>query len=230
MRLRARPLPFALLVAWPLACGSSNNPGLPPPGDDASTGNDGAAVGDDGGFGDDSSLIQQHKLVALSVAPLQANIQSLNGAPVTQAFQAVAQFDDGSSAPVTGAAWARDNPQVGGIDTSGLYSANGSEGGVVDVTASYQGKTATATLVVKLHLQQNPGGVSGSVQGSLQGASTLDPSVVWAYPYDRTVFPRGIGQAPLMWNNGGASDLYYVHLTSPTFELESFTGAPASRY
>ena len=42
--------------------------------------------------------------------------------------------------------------------------------------------------------------------------------------------PRGEGEAPLMWNGGAATDLYYVHLTSPTFELESYTTAPAGRY
>jgi hypothetical protein len=33
-----------------------------------------------------------------------------------------------------------------------------------------------------------------------------------------------------MWNGGAATDLYYVHLTSPTFELESYTTAPMGRY
>ncbi|MEO6572392.1 MAG: hypothetical protein ABIP89_01040, partial [Polyangiaceae bacterium] len=51
-------------------------------------------------------------------------------------------------------------------------------------------------------------------------------SVVWAYPYDGTVFPRGIAGPPLMWNNGGAADAYYVHITSSTFELESFAIVP----
>ena len=103
-------------------------------------------------------------------------------------------------------------------------------GGSVNVTATFEGQTANATLVVKLHLLQNPGSVPMPVQGSLQGASTLDGQVVWAYPYTATVLPRGIGEAPLMWNNGGATDVYYVHLTSPGFELESFTSAAAGRY
>jgi hypothetical protein len=83
---------------------------------------------------------------------------------------------------------------------------------------------------VKLHLQQNPGNVSGGAQQALQGAAQLDSKVVWAYPYDATVFPRGVGEAPLMWLNGGATDDYYVHLTSATFELESYATAPTSRY
>jgi hypothetical protein len=103
-------------------------------------------------------------------------------------------------------------------------------GGAVDVTASYQGQTAVAKLTVQLHLQQNPGMVSSSVQQSLQGATTQDTTITWAHPYDGTVFPRGVGEAPLMWMNGGATDAYYVHLTSPTFELESYMTAAAGRY
>ncbi len=105
-----------------------------------------------------------------------------------------------------------------------------SHGGSVNVTATYEGQTAKATLVVKLHLQQNPGMVATPVQGSLQGATQLDGQVVWAYPYDSTVFPRGIGEAPLMWLHGVAGDVYYVHLTSPTFDLESYTTADTGRY
>src|SRR4029078_6627869 len=48
----------------------------------------------------------------------------------------------------------------------------------------------------------------------------------WAYPYDGTVFPRGLGSPKLMWNNGAAADTYYVHITSATYELEAFTKVP----
>jgi hypothetical protein len=220
-----------LSAATGAACGSSgNNGGFTPDGSTGPSEDGGDGGVRDGGFGGDTSLINGHKVVALTVKPLQVNIESLNGAKATQQFQAIAQYDDGSTAAVTGASWARDNPQVGAIDPTGLYTANGSVGGIVNVDASYQGFKAAATLVVKLHLQQNPGNVSGSVQGSLQGATMLDGTITWAYPYDRTVFPRGIGEAPLMWMNGGASDLYYVHLTSQTFELESFTAAASGRY
>jgi len=230
--MRARPrlwLPLVLVAVWPIACGSSHSGAQ-----QGFAGDDASPSTGDGGGASDASLggdgIGNPKLVALSIQPLQANIESLNGKPATQQFQAMGQFADGSIAPVGGASWTRDDPQVGAVDGSGLYTANGSQGGVVHVTATYQGQTAAATLVVKLHLQQNPGNVPGAVQTSLQSATMLDTQVVWAYPYDATVFPRGVGEAPLMWNDGAAADAYYVHLTSPTFELESFTTAPSGRY
>jgi hypothetical protein len=70
------------------------------------------------------------------------------------------------------------------------------------------------------------------VQSGLQTASTPDASVVWAYPYDGTAWARGLLPPTLQWNGGAATDDYYVHIVSPTFELQQFTaatGAPSSQ-
>jgi hypothetical protein len=94
------------------------------------------------------------------------------------------------------------------------------------------GQTAKATLTVKLLVQKNLGNVPAGTQTSLQGATTPDASVVWAYPYDGTVWARGLLPPTLQWNGGAATDAYYVHLVSPTYELQEFTtatGAPASK-
>ncbi|HEY3821143.1 MAG TPA: hypothetical protein VGL81_28455 [Polyangiaceae bacterium] len=230
---RARYALTAVVVASvsAVACGSGGGGSTfkPPAGDDGGgTGLDGSLTGDGGGS--DSSFISNRTVTGLSISPSQVTIQSLDGAPSTQQFQAVAQFSDGTSSPVPGAAWSRDNPQVGAIAGTGLYTANGSQGGVVDLTATYQGQTATAKLLVQLQIQQNPGNVAGNVQGSLQAATATDTTVTWAYPYDGTVFPRGVGEAPLMWMNGAASDQYLVRLTSATFELETYVTAATGRY
>src|SRR6202043_1959798 len=71
-----------------------------------------------------------------------------------------------------------------------------------------------------------------SVQTAVQGPTAPDGSVVWAYPYDGTVWPRGLLPPILQWNGGAATDDYYVHIVSPTFELQQFSlssGAPASQ-
>jgi len=232
MRIAPRNALTALVVSYAAACGSSHSNDF---GSDASTTGGDSGLGDDGGLlgdgSDDGNLFSQRTLVSISIKPNQAAIQSLNGAKATQSFQAIAQYSDGTSGAVGGASWSRDNPQVGDINSSsGLYTANGSQGGTVNVAASYQGKSAKAALVVTLHLQENPGNVSGSVQTSLGNATTPDTQITWAYPYDATAIPRGVGEAPLMWNGGAATDLYYIHLTSPTFDLESYTKAPSGRY
>ncbi|HEY6460669.1 MAG TPA: hypothetical protein VIY73_10980, partial [Polyangiaceae bacterium] len=218
----------------PVACGSSNSGNSFPGEQDAATPHDAGGGGAETSLtsdaGDGGSVISNRTLTGITITPPGTTLQSMNGAPATQQFQTVAQFSDQTTSPVTGATWSRDTPQVGDIDAAGLYTANGSVGGLVKVTASYQGFNATANLIVKLHLQQNPGNVPGGTQTSLQGATAADKTITWAYPYDASVFPRGVGEAPLMWMNGAATDDYYVHLTSTTFELEAYTTGAGGRF
>ncbi len=171
-------------------------------------------------------------LQSITVAPAQASIELLNGVLVTQAFTATGVFADGSMQALSQAvSWSVDSSPVGAIDGSGLYTPTDTVGGLVNVTATYNGQTGTAQLTVKLHLTANPSMVPAASQMALTTATTADTSVVWAYPYDGTVFPRGLGAPPLMWNGSTAGDLYYVHLTSPTFEYEAFGSAdPPSQY
>ncbi|HEY8078357.1 MAG TPA: hypothetical protein VIF62_29715, partial [Labilithrix sp.] len=144
----------------------------------------------------------------------------------------VATYADGSTGDVgPGVTWSANDAQVGNIAGTGLYTTTNSIGGVVDVHAVLGGQKADAKLTVKLHVLENAASLSPAIQAALKGATVKDASVQWAYPYDGTVFPRGLAGPLLMWNNGAAADSYYVHITSTTFELESFTTAPPpSRY
>jgi hypothetical protein len=168
------------------------------------------------------------QLKSLAISPLAASITSLNGATVSQSFVLQAQYSDGSVSTISNGSWMSDSPQVGSIGSTGTFAASGALGGVVHISASAMGQMATATLAVKLVLQQNPGMVPPSAQGPLQGATTPDSSVVWAYPYDGTVWPRGLLPPVLQWFGGATTDDYYVHIVSPTFELQQFNVATAA--
>jgi hypothetical protein len=215
-------------------CGSSGN-GAGGGGGDGSDGGllDGAPVAT-ADAGDSGSLIGNAPTVtAISIAPLQAAITSTNGAAVKQPFTVSAQYSDGTTGKLAaGVTWTADSPLVGAIDNLGNYTANGALGAVVHVSATYKALTAKATLTVKLLLQTNASNVPPAAQSGLQGASAPDASVVWAYPYDGTVWPRGLIAPILQGNGGAATDDYYLHIVSPTFELQQFstsTGAPASQ-
>jgi WD40-like Beta Propeller Repeat len=164
------------------------------------------------------------KLKSLEIQPATATIDIVNGSSSPVTFKAIATLPNGATSEVT-ATWSFDRPDLGTL-ASGVLTAGGQLGGKGIVTATYEGYTATADGIVKLHISDNPANVPASDQTTLKSATTPDASCVWAYPYDKTVFPRGLLAPPLMWNGGGASDTYYVHLTSPYFELESFTTAP----
>ena len=202
----------------PIACGSVRDTA--------------AVLAGDGGLGGDaaSPLVNGKAVTALTIDPAQATLVT-DGSPATLQFRALATLSDGSSADVSSSvAWGWDQPALGGVDGAGLYTATGALGGVVAVGASLGGKSGAAVLTVKLALPVDLGGTAPGAQGPLQGATGQDPNALLAYPYDRTVFPRGIGEAPLMWLGAAASDVYFVHVSSPTFDYQAFFVAPAGRY
>ncbi|MGH7294949.1 MAG: hypothetical protein ACRELB_08450, partial [Polyangiaceae bacterium] len=229
---RSRAVHLLALLALAIAaiaagCGGGNKAGYGAAGDagvDSSSGGGGDGAAGEGG------LIGGQTVKSLALSPPTATLTCSNGAGAQQPYTLTAQYADGSSATVTaGVTWTSDSPAVGSIGSTGVYAATGSLGGVVHVTATYMGQKASATLTVKLLVQSNPGNVPSGAQAGLQGATSPDASVVWAYPYDGTVWARGLLPPTLQWNGGAATDDYYVHVVSPTFELQEFTtatGAP----
>ncbi len=206
----------AVAVAGGLAaCGSS--------GDDNGNNN---GNGLDGGNESDPFNNGNHDLKSITVDPPTATITIVNDQVITQAFAAFANYADGTKQPIPAPTWTANYPAAGTIDATGIFTPSTDVGGPVTITAAYQGQKGTAQLTIKLQYQVNPGNVPAGAQSALKGATSPDKSCVWAYPYDKTVFPRGLLATPLMWNGGGANDQYYVHLTSPYFELESFAKAP----
>ena len=221
---------LAATLGLPAACGSSHatSHGASTSGDSTTTASGaGGNQGLGGNFGSTSDL------VSMAVSPPTASIACLDGAPGTQSFTATGHYKDGTSQDITSTVtWSAPGLQVGSIDATGNYTATCTVGGLVAVTASYKGVTASATLTVKLSIAGNTAMAPATVQTALQGATTPDSAVVWAYPYDGTVWPRGLLPPILQWNGGAATDTYYLHVQSPTFEYQDFiaaTNAPASR-
>lgn len=131
-----------------------------------------------------------------------------------------------------GASWIVDVSSVAGVDAAGTVTATGKQGGDVVVKATYNNQSAAASVKVTLKKVLNPGGVSDPDKAVLTGAVNPDAaSVVWAYPYNATVFPKGLLAPEMMWNGGGAGDKYYVHVKGKYVDFEFFTTAdPPSRY
>src|ERR1700729_3217248 len=74
-------------------------------------------------------------------------------------------------------------PTLGGEGGSG--SGDGSGGPTVcDISCTEAGGTCKAGVCT---LSENPGGVSGPIQGQLEAGGTSDPLFNWLYPYDQTV-------------------------------------------
>jgi len=69
---------------------------------------------------------------------------------------------------------------------------------------------------------------NASQVGILNGTPTADPVLTFLYPYDKTVWPRGI-LAPLMqWEVGTYNfDAMYIHLTEKNYEYKGYFQKPA---
>ena len=70
---------------------------------------------------------------------------------------------------------------------------------------------------------ENPGGVDAGTQGLLDGGGAADPGFRWLYPYDATVFPRGL-LPPTLQFDGAAVDAMRIHITGPALDYTGYFG------
>jgi len=256
---------FALLVA---GCGSSASNGANrasgfdagrPGSGDGGTGSDAGGfdatyiVEPDGGsiVGDDSSSSPPPG-GPIAIAPTDQTIDVNYGDDTpTVAYSATV-----NGAPV-GASFQVDRGEIASIDpASGVLTPTGTIGGVVNITASYQGAVATTQLIVRVHLVDNGaepadggtaegggaggnGGVGGEGQGgpvdpgtqtALQGTPTADPGLAWLYPYDQTVWPQGLLAPLLQWSAPQNYDAVFIHLQEDAFEYQGYFAATATPF
>lgn len=197
----------------PLACSASN----PDNGSSSSNGDpsSGSTSGGGGLFDDDAGI------GTLVVTPPEATILVTNGASTPVDLEATR-----AGVPVS-ASWVADYASIANVDSEGLVTATNVKGGVVLVTASKDGSIGSSVVTVRLKKLLNPAGATPDQQTILQGATAPDPATQWTYPYDRTVFPKGLLAPELMWNGGNNDDLYYLHFVGEFVDFEVFTTAAA---
>ncbi|MCY1005320.1 hypothetical protein OV079_06980 [Nannocystis pusilla] len=168
-------------------------------------------------------------VVSIEIDPLDAIITVVDGViPPSTQYSAVGITDKGIKIPVTGT-WSYDKLDLAGIgDLSGTFTATGFAGGVGTVTFEGAGElpAATTTATVKLLFNAEPNPVPPETKDLFPMAVDPDPSMVLLYPYDKTVFPRGLIGPTIQWDGGGANDLYYIHAYSEFFEYKGWHGVP----
>ncbi len=182
------------------------------------TASGGADAGDDG-------LFQDHGPIAsLAIDPPTATIDVVNGTAAPVTFQAIATYSDQFTEGVT-ATWTFDRLDLGSVTAgAGVFTASGQLGGQGTLTATVGSLSATAVVKVALHVSDNPAGLSPAEQAGFD-TPDAEPSGALVYPYDKTVFARGILAPELMWNGGAAGDVYRIRLTEDLFEATIYTSA-----
>jgi hypothetical protein len=183
-------------------------------GDGGTGGGTGGSLFGAGGVGGDFPM------EGLNIAPQNPTLDVEYGVPgATVQFTAT----DANGNPVN-PAWVINTPEAGTIDQSGVFTANGVAAGEVVVSAKLGDDTATTTLTINMHALENPAGLSADDQAILTGGGGVADGAwnIW-YPYEATVFPRGIPVPEVQFATGSQSaTAYYLHVVTPSFEYEGF--------
>lgn len=131
--------------------------------------------------------------------------------------------------PVTeGVTWSVDDTKIGSISGDGTFHANGYVGGVVTISATVGNSTKSAELTVNVDITNNDGNVSAADQASLQAGGSSDATYKFLYPYDGTVFPRGLA-SPLLQLAGKPATSTYTTITLDHFKYQQFSAGTPTR-
>ncbi|HEX4450874.1 MAG TPA: hypothetical protein VH143_08400 [Kofleriaceae bacterium] len=212
--------------------------------------------GDDEGGGDggttggtDASGPTSDADTTFAIAPLAKVITTAPGS--TPTVQYTATLGGTSVAPE----WTIDKGELGNLDvSSGLFTTGGTIGGTAHVSATLGSATASTTLEIDLQQVENgdpgfpagsagaggyggvggdgPAGSAGSDQiNTLSGSATSDAAVHVLYPYDRTVWPRGLLAPMIAWDPATHTfDAVMIKLHSKHFDYTGTFGANAAKF
>ena len=227
--------------------------------DDDASGSSGSS-GDFGSSGSSGSSggsdADPDALGTLVVTPPNATVAVtiVNGAVTVNAPVTFTASYSGSPVAAT---WLLDRGELGTIAGSGAFTASGTNVGTGTITARFGAREGTAKINVTIAQTQNGipagsptgtggfgglGGVGGEQLGpgvdtatatKLKGTPTAPANAAelgFLYPYDKTVFPRGILPPLLMWQSTHEATAVYVKLSQSNYTYEgtfSYTGIGA---
>jgi hypothetical protein len=155
----------------------------------------------------------------LTLEPKTATIDVVDGMSMPVTF--VAKLDGQEVFPGT---WYVDRGDIASVTAKGVVTATNKKGGEVKIFAKHNNVVAQASAIVNFK-KLSAGGVDAATQATLEAASGSD-TLVWTYPYNGTVWPRGLLAPELMWNGGGANDTYLIRFSGSFLDLKIFTKAP----
>jgi hypothetical protein len=193
-------------------------------GDEGRVPDNGTLAGSGGGGGTSIGPVTNpdggpvEKLAGTITSDAAAGAVTVSGQTAQIHFQVA--LDDGTT-PVV--AWAVDDTHIGSIASDGTFTAKGYVGGVVTVTATVGTRSTSAKITVTVDITDAKG-VADADQTALKAGGSGDAKLKWLYPYDRTVFPRGLA-APTLQLDSTAATATYLKITAPYFSYQGFASA-----
>ncbi len=114
---------------------------------------------------------------------------------------------------------------AGGSASGGAANGGGVNVGGEGTTGGSGGNAQGANVLI----DECPGSLNATDQAALEAGGATGP-LDWLYPFDGTVFPRGLLAPVLQWTSGSqAADAVYVHITSKRFEYTGCFGPNADQ-
>jgi hypothetical protein len=198
------------------ACSSDKNEGstLTSGGQGGSNSNSGA------GTGGDLFSTSGGEMAVLKLEPKSATIEVVNGMSPVVTFKAKVGKEE-----VFPGTWYVDRADVATVNSSGVFTALNNKGAQVRVFAKENGQVAEAVVNV-IYKKVTDGGVPDDEKAKLDQPSGQDQTVTWTYPYDGTVWPRGLLAPELMWKGATAGDSYLISFKSTYLDLKVYAKAP----
>ncbi len=198
--------------------------------------------GDDGGGQPDPSGAGDGAVVGiLDISPLNPVVDvTIVDGTVTLGSVAFAASADGTT---VAANWSLDRGDLGAIDTTGNFTASGALSGSARVTAVFGAHVGSTTVTVRISVVNHGGtpagtpgpagygGVGGEGPGGpgdpsvFAGAATPPASpkeLSFLYPYDQTVWPRGLLAPLLQWTTTHTATQVLIHLSQVDYDFKGY--------
>jgi len=217
----ARALPASIALLTPAlfaACTAS-----PPTGFESSSA--GSTTGGSGGEGGDL-FGDAGPTTGLAVVPDSA-ILSVNLPVGSQGVQ-FSCIDRATGKALPSPKWQLSSPSLGTLSSDGFFTPNGTRVGSVDVVCAAEGLTAATPLKVVIHAVNDGANATPEQKETLRGEpGPVDLGFRYLYPYDKTVFPRGVLAPELHIDPGGGQpQMYHVRAFASDVEYEAFLPPP----
>jgi hypothetical protein len=122
-----------------------------------------------------------------------------------------------------GITWSVDDTKIGSISADGTFHANGYVGGQVGITATVGNTSRTAYITVIVDITSSDPAVTAADKTALDVGGTADAKYDFLYPYDGTVFPRGLASPVLQLAGSAATATLTTIKIDPYFSYTQYS-------